>query len=146
MIDVLEATIALVRSDQIASDLVGGRIANRHRYGDDGSQQRWEMGQPAITVRQNGAGAPDLYIPVVRAELEIRCYGGSPNEAMQIWLRLCDLARLSIRTTVQTANGLALVYHFIARNAAMQIVDEEIGMDAAVGLFEVMVYREAVTA
>jgi len=146
VIDALEVVIALLRSDQITSDLAGGRIANKHRYGDDGTDQRWPMGQPAITVRQDGGGAPDLYVPVVKVGLEIRCYGGSQNEAMQIWLRLCDLARLSCRVVVQTANGQALLYYLVARNAATQIVDEEIGMDAAVGLFEAMVYREALAA
>ena len=140
MIDALETVIAFVRSDVQITALVDSRVANQHRYGKDNA---WTLGDAGIAIRGDLGGQPDLYIPAMVGRYEVRCYASTPHTAMQIWLRLADMARESSRVVVQTANGPALLYYFIARSAAAQIVDDEIGMNVAMGMFEAMVYREA---
>lgn len=142
MIDPVETVIAYLHLDGPLAEIVSSRVANKHRYGD--TTQGWTHGQAAIAVRQE-AGAPDLYRPVVVARLEIRCYANSPHEAMAIWLRLGDIARETERVVVQTTEGRAMLYYLVARPALTQIRDAEIEMDAALGIFDAMVYREALS-
>lgn len=138
MIDALEAIIALYKADADLGLLVSTRIAPKHKYGN-GWLAGPETGQMAMTVKYDG-GAADLYIQTQRPRLELRCYGRTYYECSQIYREVVRISRAVSRKTVQTTDGLALVYSLLMSSAPTFIRDEAVDMDA------ILVFSQAAVA
>jgi hypothetical protein len=138
MIDPLETVIAALALDVPLADLVGGRIAAKHRYGAS-----WTVGQAGLAVYLSG-GTPDLYRGQQEVRLELRAYAGSQVVAMRIWQRLVRISRELNRQVVNTANGKALLYALYQASGPSLLFDPDLGMDFALAFFEAHVSEEAV--
>ena len=137
MIDPLECVIRWLGQDPALAELVGTRIAARHRYGDT-----WTTGQTGLTVRLDG-GTPDLYGAVQRVRLEARCYAPSQHEATEIWRRVAKLCRETARESVPTSEGASLLYWLHQASGPSLLHDGEIGLDFTLAFLDALVAEES---
>lgn len=144
-IDPLEAVIKLAKADTALNTVTGGRIDNRHHYGQDAGD--WAQNAQSLVMFPAG-GLPDLYQAAQRIQLEARCYGDTFFEAGAVLAKLVDFTRIDYRRTVTTSAGKALVYFVILRGQPRQFLDEEIrpvgGMPAYQVILEALAAEQVV--
>jgi hypothetical protein len=144
-IDPLEAVIKLAIADSALDTITGGRIDNRHHYGQDSGD--WAQNAKSLIIQPAG-GLPQLDLPIQRLQLEARCYGDTYYEAGKVYKKLADFTRQNQRRTVTTADGKALVYFVIIRGQPRQFLDEEArpngGMPAYQVILEAQIAEEIV--
>lgn len=138
MIDPLEAVIQYLKEDASLTELVGGRIASKHRYGE-----LWAAGEASLTVRLDG-GVPDLYVALQNPRLEMRCYGASQPEAMRVWAQLVEISRRTQRVAVTTSDGLALLHYLQQASGPSLLYDDEVKMDLVLCFLDALVAEVAV--
>jgi hypothetical protein len=149
MIDPLEAVIALLRADGSLTELVGDRIAAKHRYGDASKQiagqgaPGWSTDDAGLALRLDG-GSPELYAPLQDVRIEARIYAGSQIEGMQVWMRLVEISRDVDRALVDTTGGRALVHEFLQDSGPSLLFDSDLSMDLVLAFFGASVGEEAV--
>jgi len=133
VIDPLEIVIKHLSADPALAELVGTRIAAKHRYGNG-----WTVGQAGVMVRLDG-GLPDLYGALQPVRLEIRCYAPSQVEAMALWRRLVEISRESERRPVLTSGGGGLLYRFNQASGPSLLFDSDAKLDFVLCFFEALV-------
>lgn len=141
MIDPLEAVIKWLAADPALVELVGTRIAAKHRYGD--SVNGWATTQAGLMLRLDG-GLPELYVPVQAVRIEARCYAPSQVQAMAIWRRLVEISRDTSRQTVLTTEGGALLHALNQASGPSLLYDSDAALDFVMCFFETFVAEEAV--
>ena len=144
-IDALEAVIKLAKADSALNTITGGRIDNRHHYGQDSGD--WAQNAQSLVVFPSG-GLPQLYLEAQRTQFEARCYGDTYFEAGQVLNKLVDFTRHNARRTVTITAGKALVYFVIVRGQPRQFMDEDVrplgGMPAYQVILEAQVAEQIV--
>lgn len=146
MIEPLEAVLNLAKAHTGLNTITGGRIDDRHHYGQDSGD--WALNTQSLTLTPIGGVA---YIDghVHRFQLEARCYGDTYYEAGEVYRQLRDLSK-RVRRSVATNDGadLALVYYLVFRGNWRRILDQEIrpngGMPGYQVILEAAVAEEAV--
>jgi len=141
MIDPLETVLAWLRQDPALAELVGTRVAAKHRYGD--ATNGWATSQASLMVRLDG-GLPDLDAPVQPVRLEVRCYAPSQHGAMQVWRRLVEISRATVRRAVLTASGSGLLHYLLQASGPSLLYDPDVRMDLVLCFFEALVAEEEV--
>jgi hypothetical protein len=145
-IDPLEAVIKLAIADTALNTATGGRIDNRHHYGQDAGD--WALTASSLIIFP-AAGLPQLDLPVQAGQYLANCYGDTYFEAGKVFKKLQDFCRHNERRTVTTLAGKALVYFVILRGQPRQFLDEEArpngGMPAYQVILEAQVAEEIVT-
>lgn len=137
-IDPFETVIAFLKSSADLAQLVGERIAAKHRYGS-----AWERGDAALTVHLDG-GTPDAYTPVQDLRVEVRCYASSPQQAMRIWRALVNLGREAERLRVPVSEGAALLHAWLQASGPSTLFDTDVNMDFVLAFFDVSVGEEQI--
>ena len=122
-IDPLEAVITWLESTLTS---VSGRIAGKHRYGDD-----WTEAQTGVSVHLDG-GTPDLYAKVATPRFEIRIYSDDQANIVTVWRELVGLCRETQRFMVLTSSGTALVHYVLPETNLSLIFDDVLKMDLGV--------------
>lgn len=149
MIDPLETVLSFLKTDGALAELVGNRIASKHRFGDASRAQAgqgapyWQIGSAGLTVRLDG-GDPEIYAPVQNVRLEVRCYAQGAHEAMQVWRRVVELARGCERVSVDTSDGGALLHEFLQASGPSTLWDNNLGMDFVLSFFNASVSEEEI--
>ena len=123
MIDPIEALIAAMAQDADLNALVDGQIAERHKFGDG-----WDTPSTAIQV-QLADGETDWYCGTQRPRIEVRCYGATRPEAMQVYGAMVGFSRATHREVVETSQGQALVYWFLMDSGPSLLVEPDVGID-----------------
>ncbi len=123
MIDPIEALVATLARDADINALVGGQIAERHKFGDG-----WTIPSAAIQVQLDG-GEQDWYCGTQRPRIEVRCYGATRPEAMRVYGAVVGFSRATQREVVETSQGKALVYWFLMDSGPSLLVEEDTGID-----------------
>ena len=137
MVDPLEVVIAWLGQDADLANLVGTRIAAKHRYGVS-----WTAGLAGLAVRLDG-GLPDLYAAVQEIRLDVRCYASTQQLAVQVWRRLVELSRDRERVPVLAASGSGLLYRFLQASGPSLLYDTELKMDFVLCFFNALVSEDA---
>lgn len=140
-IDPVEAVIKLARADSALSTATGGRIDNRHRYGQDAGD--WALGASSLVIFPS-TGTPRLDLNLQGIQLEARCYGDTYFAAGAVYQKLVDFTRHNERRTVTTSAGKALVYYVVVRTQPRQVMDEEARPSGGMPLYQV--FLEALVA
>lgn len=138
MIDPVEAVIRLLSEDAALAELVGTRIAAKHRYGHG-----WKTTESGVMVRPDG-GIPALYVPLHQLRFEVRCYAADQETAIRVWQRLVEISRETDRARVAVSGGRALVYRFLMASEPSLLFDAEADLDFALCFFETAVAEDAV--
>jgi hypothetical protein len=124
MIDPIEALIAAMAQDADLSALVDGQIAERYKFGDG-----WNIPSMAIQV-QLADGETDWHCRTQRPRVEVRCYGKTRPEAMQVYGAVVAFSRSKAhRKVVETSQGKALVYWFLMDSGPSLLIEEDTGID-----------------
>lgn len=144
MIDPLEAVLKWLQADAALAELVGSRIASKHRYGEGADSMRWSTDQASLTVRLDG-GQPDLYVPLQNVRLEVRCYAPSQYLASRIWQRVVEVSRETSRQPVLTSGGAALLHRLNQESSASMLYDRDLGLDLVLVFLSALVGEEALT-
>lgn len=134
-IDPLEAVIKLASADSALNTATGGRIDDRHHYGQDSGD--WAL-DAASLVFMPSSGLPMLYTARQRLQLEARCYGDTFYAAGGVFRKLVDFTRHNERRTVAVTGGTALVYFVIMRGQPRQFVDEEARPNGGMPYYETL--------
>lgn len=137
MIDPLEAVICYLRSNADVQAVVNDRVAAKHEYGTS-----WSVGDAAIIARADG-GTPDLHVPIQILTVQLRCYAGSAVEAMDLWRVLVGVTRETLRESVATSHGQALLYWLHPTGGPVLSFDAEVNSDVAIVLCEANVSEGA---
>lgn len=149
MIDPLEVIIAFLLADAKLQELVGTRVASKHRYADASpgaagmGAKAWATNERGLMVRLDG-GAPDLYAPVQNVRLEVRAYAPSTPEAMRVQARLIEISRATERVNVDVSGGRALLYRFLQDSGVSLLYDDTLGLDYVLVFFTASVAEAAV--
>lgn len=124
-VDPLDAIIALARTSADLTGVVGDRISNRHRYGQDesGFSYDWPQDETGL-VFLPASGEANLYDEVQQPTLEARCYGRTFGDAGEVYKVLIDWTRSVDRQTVALTGGLAFIYHVRKRTEQLSGLDE----------------------
>lgn len=123
--DPFEAVIALAAADAGLAAITGGRVDMLHRYGQDVND--WPLNAQALTLTPATGAVPELNDPVQNLALAARCYGDTPLEAGQVYMKLVDWLRASaIKRTVAVTGGTALVYFVQPVSSPALGLDDEI--------------------
>lgn len=133
MIDPLEVVIKYLAGDAALTELVGTRIAAKHRYGTG-----WTVAQTGLMVRLDG-GQPDIDATLQPIRIEARCYAPSQVEATAIWRRLVEITRDTDRRPVLTANGGGLLYRFNQSSGPSLLYDQDVKLDFVMCFFDALV-------
>lgn len=134
----LEAVIAYIKGDSGVQAQVGSQIASKHKFGSG-----WEIPSKAIQV-QPSPGPVDVDTPVEQMRLEVRCYGGSQYEALQVYGAFRDLVRATERVTVETTTGKALIYRLLLNASPSLLYDPEVEIDLVMVFAQTAVAEEEV--
>lgn len=147
MIEPLEAVLNLCKAHTALNNVTGGRIDDRHHYGQDTGD--WALDAQSLTLMPTGGLAYiDGHVHVF--QIDARCHGDTYFEAGEVYRQLRDLTK-RVRRSVATNSGadLALVYYLVIRGNLRRILDEEIrpngGMPGYQVILEASVAEEAVT-
>ncbi len=133
-IDPLDAAIQYLKADTDLNSLVNGQIAAKQRYGE-----AWDRGTNGLAVHLDG-GVPELYVPMQKVRLEMRCYGSSTVEATKIWRQLVEMSRNDERVKITTANeDEALAYHFLQDSGPSLLYDPDLEMDFMMVFFQLSI-------
>jgi hypothetical protein len=136
VIDPLEVVIKWLAADAALAELVSGRVASKHRYGD--AVTGWLVSQAGLMVRLDG-GLPDLDATLQPIRLELRCYASSQVEATAIWRRLVEISRDTDRRSVMTTNGGGLLYRFNQSSGPSMLYDQDAKLDFVMAFFDALV-------
>ncbi len=137
IVDPLETVLVYLQGDYDLSDLTGGQIAAKHRYGEE-APGGWAAGSTSLTVNLDG-GRPELYAPVQDVRLEVIARAGSKAEAMAVLLRMQELSRATNRVRVMTSQGAALLYFLVPDSGSSLPYDADLGMDEALAFYRALV-------
>ena len=130
-IDPVDAAVQYLKADTDLDSLVDGQIAAKHRYGEG-----WERDTNGLAVHLDG-GLPELYVPMQKVRLEMRCYGPTTVEATKIWRQLVEMSRNDERVEITMANGdRALGYHFLQDSGPSLLYDRDLDMDFMMAFFQ----------
>lgn len=135
-IDPIEAVIRWLEN---SLDVVGGRVAGKHRYGNG-----WSETETGVSVHLDG-GAADLYAAIATPRMEIRIYADDQVKVVEVWRKLIELSRTNARFEVMTSAGRALIHHFSPEASLSLLYDDVLRMEMGVVFFGAMIAEEAVT-
>jgi len=136
-IDPLEAVITWLET---ALTTVDGRVAAKHRYGDD-----WADSATGVSVHLDG-GAPDLYAQIGVSRFEMRIYAQDDQvPIVNVWRELVRLSRENKRFVQTTSNGDALIHYFLPGSMLSLIYDEVLNKELGIVFFESMISEVAVS-
>ena len=120
-VDPIEALVALAKADTALNTITGGRVDDRHRYGQRNGD--WSQTDKALTFQ--AIGGPSLLDDFwQRIQVQARCYGDTPYQAGQVYKKLVDFTRRN-RRTVTVTEGKALINYVIPLAEARFILDED---------------------
>jgi hypothetical protein len=125
MIDSLAVIIQYLKS----ADLSTRQIAEKHRY-----VEVWEAGSSSILVRWDG-GEVDLYAPIQKPRLEVRCYAKSASLAGALLGEVIELSRTTHRESVTIGSETALLYELLQESGPSMQYDDDVKMDFALMFF-----------
>lgn len=131
MIEALQTIIAFLLTEVELGQLVGQRIAPKHQFSvDTTTLGGWPTPSKALQVTYVPGAGPDVSVPVQRCRLECRCYGSSQADALIVARALIAIVRgIETRFTVQTGDGLALVYWLELDSTATFGQDPDVHVD-----------------
>lgn len=144
MVDPLEAVIKLAQADSGLNTITGGRIAQRHHYGQDAGE--WALDAASLVFRPVG-GPPQLSVCAWQIQAEAWCYADTPFLCGQVSRRLRAWCRAVNKAAIAVIEGDALVYWVVARSEPRLMMDGDVrpnGMPAYVMLLEASVAEETV--
>lgn len=144
-VDPIEALVALAKADTGLNTITGGRIDNRHHYG----QRNGDWSQTAQSLIFQAIGGPSLLDDYwQRIQVEAICYGDTAYQAGQVYKKLVDFTRRN-RRTVAVTEGTALINYVVPLAEARLFLDEDArpegGMPAYLVNLEALVSELTVT-
>jgi len=134
--DPVAALVAYLRSQSEFADLVGAE----HIYGDSLPSQAG-MPRKAVTIRHAGGGGRELYLPIIRPRLEVRCYGETDREASRVFWALYSILNGQCNLIANDTRLMSVL--FDAGPSALQ--DETLNTPFKLGYLEVISQQELVT-
>lgn len=144
------AVIQYVSQDTDLAALIGGQVAEKHKFSmpvpSAGTTRGWATPSMALRLRPDPGATPDVSAGQQRIRLEAACYGRTPAECEQVYMALVQLCRRSseARSTVQTGNGLALLYYIIVDSSVSLDIESEVTVDKYVCYLRAAVSEQAV--
>jgi len=135
MINPLAVLIQYLKTQATPLTVDEDQIASKHRYIEDG----WVSGSKSIVCRWDD-GPKDDYNAVMIMRIEVRCYGGSQDEAAKVLLNLYDVIKTVHRTKVvlPDASANTLLYYAHRGSGASLLYDDDLNMDYALAFLEIM--------
>lgn len=111
-VDPFEAVIALAQRDgDLRHETNEGQIDLWHHYGQD--ENDWPLNSKSLTLTPVPGVPPQLHDRVQRLAFEARCYGNTPYDAGQVYMKLGHWLRTAERQVVEVTGGKALVYYVV---------------------------------
>jgi hypothetical protein len=122
MIDPLEALLALCKQTAGLNTVTGGRIDDRHHYGQDAGD--WPLDAKSLTLMPVG-GAADNYLPVQAFQLDAYCYGDTYYEAGEVYRELRKMLPAHRRVVEIDDETNALIYFMVVVSQQRRFLDDE---------------------
>lgn len=136
LIDPIAAMIAYLKSKSALTDVVGDRIAAKHRYG-----VAWDKSEAGLVVRAQG-GEDETYLPATRPTFEFEGYADNTLDAINIYLALDEIADECKRASVVTPQGSALIYYMVRVGQLRLYYDVGLEMDYSFIAYNTMINKE----
>lgn len=136
MIDPLETIVKWLAANMTNA---GGRVANKHRFTDG-----WTKGQKAVSVHVDDLNVA-LYGAVHEARVEVRLYGATKAEIVDLYRDLAQLCAASHRNQVTTSQGTALIYECALGAGLTTIWDDDLAQEVGINYLFAMIAQEAVS-
>jgi hypothetical protein len=130
-IDLLEVVLAYLAGNADLNIETAGQVASKHKFGLDEAddEDAWTLPSKALTVSYATGGTPDLYGGQQRARLEARCYGGSQEQANEVYAALAEVVEATERTPVAISSGNALLYWLVFDDSPENQKDPDLNID-----------------
>lgn len=141
ILDPLEAVIKYLLADAELTALVGGRIAERHEYGED--EGGWTLPETGIQI-QLDSGTPQVDLPIQQLRLEVSIFSGAVEDAVKVYRRIVQLTRDTGRVVVSTTDGKAVMYWMVISSAPSQLYDADLDVPYILFFLEAVTAEEAV--
>ena len=138
MIDPLEVVLNLAKTTTALASATGGRIDDRHHYGQDTND--WAQNATGLTITPIG-GIPIIDLPVSRFQMDARCYGDTFYEAGTVFRELVQMTPAH-RRLVTVTEGVALVYYVVVVGQLRRILDEEVRPNGGMPCYLVQLQAE----
>jgi hypothetical protein len=122
MIDPLEAVIRLCKETSGLNTITGGRIDDRHHYGQDSGD--WAQNDKALTLMPVG-GPSDNYLQVQAFQMDAYCYGDTFYEAGRVFKELRLMTPAHRRVVAIDAETNALIYFVVIVSQLRRFLDDE---------------------
>jgi hypothetical protein len=147
VIDPLQAVIQHLKNDAALAELVGSRIAAKHKFATSaaGSPHGWTTPSQALQIGLVSGAQPDLYGGTFPVRLEVRAYGASQLAAGEVLRALLAAVEATARTVVPLPGGMkALLYYLVADTSPVFLMDPELSIDMALIYLRASVAQQAV--
>lgn len=118
---------AVIRHALLDSDLAfetNGQIDLWHLYGQDPGD--WPLNSKAFTLTPTTGVPPELDDELQRIGFEARCYGDSPADCGQVYMKAVKWLRTTERVNVNITGGTALLYYVVPLSSPRFGLDEAI--------------------
>ncbi|WP_110513744.1 hypothetical protein [Herpetosiphon llansteffanensis] len=144
MIDPIAAILKLFSDNTNVREIVGDRVAGKHKFAQAGSPNAWKADQSCIVAKDDLGSVPDIDIGDHVGRVELRCYGATPAAARKVYNTLIELMRaIPGRTTANTSNGTALIYSLVMDASPFTTVDPDLSIDMVVGYARYRIHEYA---
>lgn len=132
--DALEVLIQFLKHAGLST----AQIASKKHFGDS-----WEIGTSAIVVTLDG-GDPQLYLPMQRIRIEVRCFATDQYAAQRLMGEVETVCRAVQRDTQTVTGGTALIYYVQPVSGISLLFDPDTQMDFTLLFFEAAISLSSV--
>jgi len=123
-VDPFEVVVIHAQLDGDLSFETGGQIDLWHRYGQDADD--WPLNSKAFILTPTPGVEPELDDEVQRVGFEARCYGDSPADCGQVYMKVIKWLRTTERRTIEVTGGKALLYYVLPLSSPRFGLDDDI--------------------
>lgn len=143
-----EAILKYMASLPAITGLVGGQIAQQHKFALEGSSNAWptpSASSPgaALTIRPEAGGTPERDQPNQQGRVVFYCFGGTPAEAMRLYLEVIQACRAITKATVATSTGTALIFYLVPDGSPQVAQDADTRVDVVIQSARYRVFEHA---
>lgn len=136
-VDALEVIIAAMKADAAVNAAAGGRIDDRHRYGQNSGD--WSQSAAALTISP-AAGLPLLSDNGAwRGVYSALCFGDTPYDAGVVLKALKTFTDTNARRVIAVTEGNALLYYAVLRGAARLVLIDDVRPDGGMPAYQVLI-------
>jgi hypothetical protein len=143
LINPTEAILKHFLAQPTITGLVGVQIAQQHKFALEGSDGAWPTPSRALTIRPEPGGTPERDQPNQQGRVVLFSFGGTPAEAMRLYLEVIQVCRAITKATVTTSTGTALIFYLVPDGSPQVAQDADTRVDVVIQSARYRVFEHA---